>query len=198
MYLKHYYAWYLAAAVFFCLLAPFIMGMDALGQAQTGQALDYYFSILGIILITPLFIPEQNREVKDLVSVRAYPMWKLYLFRLGGEGIILAILSLLVLSRFWYGECTFPFLTYFFCSLANSMFLGGLGIFSFGLSGSLPASYMIPFLFYVCNFGAGKDYLGPFYLFSLAQGNQSNKIWLGIVGLFLSFAGIWSWCKRKS
>ena len=57
---KNHYAGHLAAALLLSLLAPVIMGMEALNQYQAGQILDVYFSLLGIVLLTPLFMPEQG------------------------------------------------------------------------------------------------------------------------------------------
>lgn len=195
--IKHYYIWYLAAAVFFCLLAPFIMGLDALNPQQSGQVLDYYFSLLGIILLIPVFMPEQNREVRDLTAARKYPLWKLYLCRYALGIFILAVVNLLILARLMAGECVFPFWTYFFCVMANGVFLGGLGILCCGFCNHLPASYMIPFLYYVCNFGGVSEYMGSFYLFSLMQGIFINKVYLGITGLIFTAAGIFVWCKKR-
>lgn len=198
-YVKHYYIWYLAASVFFCLLAPFIMGMDALNPGQTGQVLDYYFSLLGVILLVPVFLPEQNRDIRDLTAARKFPLWKLYLCRYVLELLILTAVNFLILTRLLSGECIFPFWTYFFSVMASGVFLGGLGIFCCGICNNLPASYMIPFLYYVCNFGGGSRYLlGPFYLFSLVQGNYTNKIYLGIAGVIFTAAGIMMWCKRRN
>ena len=65
---KNHYAGHLAAALLFCLFAPVIVGMEALNRYQAGQVLDMYFSLLGIVLLTPLFMPEQNKDIRDLLA----------------------------------------------------------------------------------------------------------------------------------
>ena len=187
---KNHYAGHLAAALLFSLLAPVIMGMEALNQYQAGQILDVYFSLLGIVLLTPLFMPEQNMDIRDLLASREYPLRNIQLLRLLQAVVILAVLNLLVLFQMKLGECTFPFGTYFCCAMANCVFLGGLGIFAYGITDHLVIAYMIPVFYYICCYGAGQKYLGKFYLFSLMTGDLENKIWLGTAGILLTAAGV--------
>ena len=187
---KNHYAGHLAAALLFSLLAPVIMGMEALNQYQAGQILDVYFSLLGIVLLTPLFMPEQNKDIRDLLASREYPLRNIQLLRLLQAVVILAVLNLLVLFQMKLGECTFPFGTYFCCAMANCVFLGGLGIFAYGITDHLVIAYMIPVFYYICCYGAGQKYLGIFYLFSLMTGDLENKIWLGTAGILLTAAGV--------
>ena len=74
--------------------------------------------------------------------------------------------------------------------MANCLFLGGLGIFTYGITDHLVIAYMIPVFYYICCYGAGQKYLGKFYLFSLMTGDLENKIWLGTAGILLTAAGI--------
>lgn len=187
---KNHYAGHLAAALLFSLLAPVIMGMEALNQYHAGQILDVYFSLLGIVLLTPLFMPEQNKDIRDLLASREYPLRNIQLLRLLQAVVILAVLNLLVLFQMKLGECTFPFGTYFCCAMANCVFLGGLGIFAYGITDHLVIAYMIPVFYYICCYGAGQKYLGKFYLFSLMTGDLENKIWLGTAGILLTAAGV--------
>ena len=187
---KNHYAGHLAAALLFSLLAPVIMGMEALNQYQAGQILDVYFSLLGIVLLTPLFMPEQNKDIRDLLASREYPLRNIQLLRLLQAVVILAVLNLLVLFQMKLGECTFPFGTYFCCAMANCVFLGVLGIFAYGITDHLVIAYMIPVFYYICCYGAGQKYLGKFYLFSLMTGDLENKIWLGTAGILLTAAGV--------
>lgn len=189
-YFKNHFAGHLAAAIVFSLLAPVIVGMEALNQYQAGQILDVYFSLLGIVLLTPLFMPEQNKDIRDLLKSKEYPLKNVQFLRLLQAGIILAALNLLILFRMKLGECAFPFGTYFWCAMASCFFLGGLGIFAYGLTDNLAIAYMIPVFYYICCYGAGEKYLGKFYLFSLMIGKLEYKIWLGAAGIVLAAAGI--------
>lgn len=194
---KNHFAGHLTAGVLFCLLAPVIVGMEALNQYQAGQILDMYFSLLGIVLLTPLFMPEQNKDIRDLLASKEYPVRNVQLLRLLQAGLVLAVLNLLVLFQMKLGECAFPFGIYFLCAMASCIFLGGLGILAYGITDNLAIAYMMPVFFYICCYGSGEKYLGKFYLFSLMQGNMENKIWLGAAGFVMTAAGIWIRNRKK-
>lgn len=78
------------------------------------------------MLLTPLFMPEQNKDIRDSLASREYPLRNIQLLRLLQAVVILAVLNLLVLFQMKLGECTFPFGTYFWCAMANCLFLGAL------------------------------------------------------------------------
>lgn len=195
-YLKHHYAGHILAAVLFCLFAPLVVGMEALDARQSAQVMEMYLSLIGIILLVPLFLPDQNRNIRDVIASKETPVIYLHLIRLL-EGLF--VLTVLVLGfLFWMrqGECSFDFLKGFWGTLANGLFMGGLGICLYGLFDNLPVAYMIPMIYYICNYGGGSKYLGPFYLFSMMTGNYSQKIWLGMGGIVLAAIGI-LWRMRK-
>ena len=194
---KNHYAGHFTAGVLFCLFAPVIVGMEALNRSQAGQVLDMYFSLLGIVLLTPLFMPEQNKDIRDLLASKEYPVRNVQLLRLLQAYLILTLLNLLVLFRMRLGECTFPFGTYFFCAMASCVFLGGLGILAYGITDNLAIAYMIPVFYYICCYGSGEKYMGKFYLFSLMEGKMENKIWLGTAGIVLTAAGQWLRNRKK-
>ena len=111
----------------FCLslLAPVIMGMEALNQYQAGQILDVYFSLLGIVLLTPLFMPEQNKDIRDLLASREYPLRNIQLLRLLQAVVILAVLNLLVLFQMKLGGVHLSFWDLFLVRHGELSFSGG-------------------------------------------------------------------------
>ncbi|MFQ6806866.1 MAG: hypothetical protein ACLRT5_20155 [Lachnospiraceae bacterium] len=94
------------------------------------------------------------------------------------------------------GECRFEFLPCCLGTLATCLFLGGLGILAASLTDSLPIGYMVSMIYYVCNFGSGRDYLGPFYLFTMTEGTFDGKMWIGISGILMILLGI-LWRRRR-
>ena len=98
-YLKHHYAGHVLAAFLFCAAAPLIMGIEALNPQQSAQVLEMYFSIVGIVLLVPLFMPDQNRDIRDVVASRETPMLYIHSIRLVTELVLLAVFLLIFL--FW-------------------------------------------------------------------------------------------------
>ena len=193
---KYHYWFHLLAATLFCLAAPFLVGMEALNFPQTGKVLEFYFSLSGIILLTPLFAPDQIRDIRDLLRTREMPFWWLHLIRLAEAFVSLTVLAVLFLFWMRAGKCRFEFLPCCLGTLATCLFLGGLGILAASLTDSLPIGYMVSMIYYVCNFGSGRDYLGPFYLFTMTEGTFDGKMWIGISGILMILLGI-LWRRRR-
>ena len=165
-YFKNHYAGHFTAGVLFCLFAPVIVGLEALNQSQAGQVLDIYFSLLGIVLLTPPFMPEQNKDIRDLLASKEYPVRNVQLLRLLQAYLILAVLNLLVLFQMRLGACTFPFGTYFLCAMASCVFLGGLGILAYGITDNLGNRFiLIPVFYYICCYGSRESIWGNFICF---------------------------------
>ena len=193
---KNHYVGHLAAALLFCLLAPVIVGMEALNRYQAGQVLDMYFSLLGIVLLTPLFMPEQNKDIRDLLASKEYPVRNVQLLRLLQAGLGLALMNLFILFRMKLGECTFPFGTYFLCAMASCIFLGGLGIFAYGITDNLIAGYMIPLGYYMAALGGGYPYLKKLYPFGMLT-DYETKYWILTVGILLMACGLFLYRRRR-
>ena len=69
---KNHYTGHLAAALLFCLFAPVIVGDGSTEPVSGGPGFDdMYFSLLGIVLLTPLFMSEQNKDIRDLLASRS-------------------------------------------------------------------------------------------------------------------------------
>ena len=77
------------------------------------------------------------------------------------------------------------------------LFLGGLGLFFYGLCDNLVAGYMMPFVYYITAMGGGEKYMKMFYPFSMAKGSYSEKLWLAAGGVLLVGAGVWLRCRRR-
>ncbi len=197
-YLKNHYAAHLLAALLFCGAAPLIVGMEALDPRQSAQVMEMYLSVIGIILLVPIFWPDQNKDIRDLLMSKEMPLIQVHLVRLLEALALLAALTVGFLLWMRYGECTFAFGKSFLGTLATCVFLGGLGVFFYGIFDNLAVAYMIPMVYYIVNYGAGKKYLGPFLLFSMMTGSYTEKIWLGAAGTALLFCGVlWRYVRKQ-
>ncbi len=77
------------------------------------------------------------------------------------------------------------------------LFLGGLGLFFYGLCDNLVIGYMAPMVYFIAAIGGGEKWLRMFYPFSMARGSYGEKIWLAVGAALLAGAGIWLRCRRK-
>ena len=119
-------------------------------------------------------------------------MAAIHTLRILCAAFVLAAVGLLFLCWMKIGACQFSFFKMFFCFLANSVFLGGIGAFVFSLSNQPVLGYMASILYFLLNFGSGKKYMGNFFLFSMQYGSFTEKYYLLIGGLvLLLLAVVW-------
>ncbi len=117
--------------------------------------------------------------------------------RLLGNVLILAVLLWLYVWMLMHNGCEFPAAKYFLGTLAEMLFLGGLGLFFYGLCDNLVIGYMAPMVYFIAAIGGGEKWLRMFYPFSMARGSYGEKIWLAVGAALLAGAGIWLRCRRK-
>lgn len=166
------------------IVAPLIMGLENLNPIQTAQTLELYVSLFGIILLVPLFIPDQDRNIRDLLESKKESMIKIQFIRILEAILFLSLIVFMFLLKLKYGQSEFPFYKYFYGTMANCIFLGGLGVFFFSLMDNLVVAYMVPLLYYILNYGSGKK-LGKLNMFSMMGGSFIEKNYLFFIGILL-------------
>lgn len=180
-----------------CIMAPFLMGVKNLDAPNTAKILDVYLSLLGIILLVPLFLPDQDKDIRDVIESKSTSMTVNHLIRLGIEIVALVLIISGFMVYLKSGNCEFPYGSYLYGTIANCVFLGGLGLMVYAVVDNLPVGYMVPVLYYILCYGAGKRYLGKFYLFSMMQNRIEDKIYLLCAGIIMMLIGILYRRKRK-
>jgi hypothetical protein len=183
--------WKLLISILFLGFSPFILGVENLDRIQSAQVLEMYVALIGIILLSPVFYPEQDKNVRELVEAKYTPILGVYLVRL-----IEALVSLVILIGGYVillknNNCTFPLTGYYLGTLAEALFLGGLGFFAYSIFDQIAIAYMLPMIYYVLAF-SGNRYLKSFYLFSMMKGRYEEKIYLAAAGGVLLLAGLGS------
>ncbi|RDY28497.1 hypothetical protein CHL78_004740 [Romboutsia weinsteinii] len=179
-----------------CLISPLIMGLKNLDSLNTAKILDMYISLFGMILLVPLFMPEQDKDIRDLIKSKRESIAINYLIRITQAVIFLVIIMLGFLVYLKIGNCTFDFLQYLYGTISTCIFLGGLGILVYSIIDNIAVGYMVPMLYYILCYGSGKKYLGKFYLFSMMQGNILDKKYLLIAGILMISTGIFYRSKK--
>lgn len=182
---------HLAAALLLCVAAPLFMGTKNLDYSQSAKVIECYLTLLGIILLAPVFQPDLNREAADVIRTKKSPMTVSYLIR-----IVESLFFLLLLGTgfLWYmkgGNCAFPMMTGMFAFCANVCFTGSLALIVFSFSGNPVFAYMVPIVYYIANMGAGRKFLGKFYLFSMQAGNTEDKLCLLAAAVVFTALAVW-------
>lgn len=188
-FLKRQYSLHLLAALAFCLLSGGIVSFRNLNEGQCARVMEQYVSLLGSLLMTPLFMPEQDREIWYLERTKAMSMWKLYLLRLLIGLLVLALILTAYLGLLRAEGSVFQAERLWLGSFAEAVFLGSIGFCVCACTNQVVIGYMVSIIYYMCNYGAGK-YFGPFELFTMTRGEYD--FWPCMLGgaLFLIVLGI--------
>ena len=141
--------------------APLLAGVRNLSVGETARLLDFYVVLPGMLLLIPVFLPEQDKAIRDLIRARYTSMGSIYLVRIFLNVAVMAALTGVFLLGLERGGCDFPFGNYFMASLAGMVFLGGFGAAAFALSDN-------PVIGYMASLG--------YYLFSLIHGHSAHDL----------------------
>lgn len=166
-----------------CMLVPLLIGTANLDRNAAAMPLEMFVSLIGIVLLTPVFQPEQNEEINDLVSSKYFSTEKVYLIRIVYSAVV-AILFIVAFTVYMKIRSCDMAPVMVLGTVADAVFLGAMGMLTSALTGNTVIGYMPPLLYYALNIGMGPK-LGSFYLFSMAIGNYKAKIWLFAMGVLM-------------
>ncbi len=188
--LRHNSLLSIAAAVMLCLFTPLLIGTANLDLNSAAMPLEMFVSLIGIVLLTPVFQPEQNEEIHDLVCSKYCNIGKVYLIRTL-YSVVVVILLICLFTVYMQTQGSDVTIILVFGTVANATFLGSMGMLTSALTGNTVIGYMPPFLYYALNIGMGPK-LGSFYLFSMTVGNFRAKIWLLAAGVLMIMVSLFS------
>lgn len=177
--------YHIIGAVLFCLLIPFFFDINGMDLFATAKVLEIYFILLGIICLVPVFLPDQDLTIRNLLDTKQMSSGMICLIRFFQSLLLMISLEIGTLFFFKWKGAQFPFCQYFFGTAASMIFLGGIGMVTFAVSNAMPLAYMVPMLYYVINMGNGKKYLGNWYLNSMIAGSFKEKWYLFFTGILL-------------
>lgn len=171
-------------------LSPLVLGIQNLPGQDTAKVLEMYVALLGIILLPPIFLPEQNSDLRDLIRSKYTNITAIYSIRAIEAILVLGILLGSYMGILCLNGCEMNPLQHFAGTLSEMIFMGGLGVLFYSLFDNLIAGYMIPIFYYITAMGSGQKYLKIFYPFSMSIGSYSEKWWLLAGGLVMITLGI--------
>ena len=186
--LRHNALLSIAVAVLLCLVTPLFIGTADLDHNSAAMPLEMFVSLIGIVLLTPVFQPEQNEEIDDLVSSKYCSTAKVHLIRtVYSVGVAaLLICAFTVFMKQQSCDVT-PVLA--LGTVADALFLGSMGMLTSAVTGNTVIGYMPPLLYYALNIGMGPK-PGSLYLFFLVTGSYTAKLWLLLAGLLMMAAAL--------
>ena len=188
-FVKRQYYPHLLLILLFVVFSGGFVSFKGLGNTQAAKVMEMYVTFAGILLFTPLFMPEQDKEIWDLERSKGTSMWEVYLPR-----ILLALLVCLsVISLFMglmeRGGGDFDAGILFRGACCEILFLGSIGFFASAVTNQVVIGYMVAVVYFAMNIGGGK-YLGKFALFKMMQGEYGTWIYWLLGAVALLTAGV--------
>ena len=190
--LRHNFLPHLLLALLITFLTPIIFGISSLNERESAQPLEMLLSLTGTVLLTPIFMPEQNENIRDLIRSKKIDYLAVCFIRLLYSVFFLAVLFVGFTLVIYYSESEIT-LRHFIGGYSSALFLGALGFFCAGISKNSIVGYMVSMIYYISNFTM-KDELKNWYLFSMSAGSFQEKYWL-IGSSVALFAITFIWLK---
>jgi len=187
MNLKYHFMGHMMLAMLITCLVPVVFGIRFLDAIRAALPLEMMLSLIGPVLLTPVFMPEQDRNILDLMRSKKMSYGWVCIIRLFYSLLTLAVL---VGGFVWIMKSCESDVSveHFVGGMASALFLGSLGFVVAGISNNVTAGYMVAVGYYFVNLTV-KEKLGNWYLFSMTQDSFEEKYWLLGTAAFL-MAGV--------
>lgn len=192
--LRHNFLPHLLAALVITFLAPVVFETSVLDGKLAAQPLEMLLSLAGVLLLTPIFLPEQDENIRDLIRSKRTDYLAVCALRVAYSTVALALLigGFTLFMRSCESAVGWQ---HFFGAFVSAFFLGVLGFAGAGVAGNVTVGYMVAMIYYIANFTL-KNKLGDFYLFSMSAGDGGGKEFLLAVSLLL-VAMVFEWKKAR-
>ncbi len=192
--LRYNFLPHLITAFIIVLLAPVVFETDSLDAKLSAQPLEMFLCLAGAVLFTPIFLPEQDENIRDLIRSKRTNHLAVCALRVAYSAAALAAIvgGFTLFMRACESAVS---LEHFLGAFASALFLGVLGLVGAGISGNVTVGYMTTMVYYIVNFTL-KEKLGNFYLFSMSTGEGGGKLFLYAVSLVL-IAIVFAWKRGR-
>lgn len=195
--LRHHFPAPFLSAVCIMTLTILLFPVAALRGEDVSKPLEYLMPFLGAALLTPVFLPEQDCGIGDVVKSKKISGAAVYMVRLLYSVTALTAFIVLFTGLMYLNECEVRWV-HLYGGVYSALFMGSIGFMVSGVSGNTIAGYMAVFIYYLACFGLKKQ-LGVFWLFRMSKGLRPEKIWLlfgSILLVGLTFA-VLGWRRRR-
>ena len=175
----------LTAVGVFVLTASFF-NLSALTAKEAARPIEFFLCFVGVMLLTPIFYPEQDHDLRDTVCARKTSYFAICILRLFLSTVVLVLLVVLFVGLMKWNESAVTG-WHVLGGISTAAFLGAIGLFAAGITDNTILGYMAAMLYYLASYGM-KEKLGKFFLFYMSMGNFKEKVWLfpGAVVLVLA------------
>ena len=176
-FLRFQYYPHLLLTLLLCLYAGFVVSFRNLTAGQSAKVIEMYVIFVGILLLTPLFMPEQDKEIWRLTQTKKTPMWQTYVIRLVIAVLLCMGIVAVFLSIIKGSNSQVEFTKMWLGGISEVIFLGSIGYVVSGITNQVVLGYMAAVMYYAVNIGA-HDKFKALGLFQMAAGTYDFTGWM--------------------
>ena len=185
-------------AFLFLALAPIIVSINDLTYSESARITEQYVSVIGIFLLTPIFRPESDHNIREVVESKYTWQIGIYLTRIGMAAITIILFTMGFIFCMKTNNSMVLLWEYIFATSCTALFLGSMGLLAYGISDQLILGYMIPLGYILLNMFTGQQYVKKFYLYSLMKESMEEKNWLlAGAALMILVTLTYKWLRKK-
>lgn len=185
-------------AMLLLVLIPILFGINDLDGRETAKVLEQFVTLIGIILLTPIFRPEQQKDIREVVEAKYTSQTGIYLIRILTASLLILLFITSFIGWMRINHCSFPVKDYIFGTLSTSLLLGSMGLLTYAISDQIILGYMLPIGYFIFNLFTGDRYVKKFYIFSMTKGSFEEKYWLLGAAAMMVFGTLFiKWIQRR-
>lgn len=174
-------------AIALCLLAPVVFGLNNLDRQMAVFPLEQIIILTGVVIMVPIFLPEQERTVFDVMYTKQTAPVYVYAVR----AVYSTVTVFLIPAVFTWGMYLLRSevsINHYLGTVSSALFLGGIGALTFAITNNIAASYMLPVIYYVvCMVWTG---LKAFDVMMMSHGIINGKPYQMAAGVLLMAAAV--------
>ena len=185
---RHNFLVHYIAAVGALILSSAVFGFAELDERMAAQPLELLSPIIGVILMTPVFLPEQNEGVYDVVRSKKTSHILVCFLRLMCSVLLTTGLvgALSVYMKFNDSQVT---LRLFAGAAGSGLALGSLGFFAAAVGDSTVVGYMVSVAYLLMDMFM-REKLKVFNLLNFSCGKTEINTWLYVTAAVLIAAAL--------
>ena len=185
-------------AIALCFITPLMFNVRYLDSLGSTFVLERFVSLIGLILLTPLFMPEQDKNIAELVQSKQTEHSLTIVVRLTLSLLFMAFCIAVMGIVMRLLQCDFEMGKLLMGTFATALFLGAIGFAFHAVTNNVVIGYLAAFTYYLLNFTLGSR-LKNVFLFSLARNSVNEKYWLlGLGALLLIVSLLWKIAVAKT
>lgn len=185
---KHNFLLHYLAAFGVLITAPIIFGLSELSERMSAQPMEIISAIIGITVLTPIFMPEQNLNIYDLVRSKKTSHTLVCFFRIICSLTVTALLSggLALFMRYNSSDVGMKL---YVSALSGAFAVGSLGLLVSSLSNNVIIGYMVSAMYFMGSMFL-RNKLGVFDLFTISDGGDTVNIFLYFIFIIFTIIAL--------